>query len=411
MVRPHVLGLTLALLLAPVSARAQAMLFSPESFHGVADVRLGQASGERGWTEGGFGKTGLTHDLELSVPRAAVEWTPDFGISLTGHVTVQYEPRAGRKLDLNEAFLTWHAPPSPLGKAQVKAGIFYPPVSLEHTGPTWTTPDTLSASAINSWIGEEVLVGGAEVTLRHDFGGHEIGATGAVFGWNDTSGTLLAFRGWALHGLTTGAETRRKLPPLSTYMSYRQGPFTKPRLELDNRAGFYGKLEWRPPAPVSVSAIYFDNSSNKTAVDSNIQWGWETRFTEVAVKWDAAPTVSLMAQAMRGETQMGYREGPQLWVDVGYRAAYVMGQKTLGPDTLSGRLDWFATTDRTIQALDDNVEDGWAGTLAWRHHLADHLDLMLEAQKVHSSRNARPLAGERPHQNQTGLQAALRVSF
>jgi hypothetical protein len=411
LLRPRVFGLALAMLLAPAAARAQADLFSPDHFHGVADIRVGEASGERGWTEGGFGKTGLTNDLRLSVPRAAVEWTPELAISLEGHVTVQYEPKAGRKLDLNEAFLSWRAPPSPIGKAQVKAGIFYPPVSLEHTGATWTTPDTLSASAINSWIGEEVLVGGLEVSMRHDFGGHELSATGAVFGWDDTSGTLLAFRGWALHGLTTGADTRWKLPPLSTYMGYRQGPYTRPRLELDNRAGWYGKLEWRPPAPISVSAVYFDNSSNKTAVDSDLQWGWETRFTELGVKWEPAEDWTVLAQAIRGETQMGYREGPDLWVDVGYRAAYLMGQKKLGADTVSGRLDWFATSDRTIQNLDDNVEDGWAGTVAWRHHLARHLDLMLEAQKVHSSRNARPQAHELPHQNQTGLQAALRVSF
>ena len=72
-----------------------------------------------------------------------------------------------------------------------------------------------------------------------------------MFGWNDTSGTLLSFRGWALHGLTTGVDTQLDLPPLSPFMPYRQGPRTNPVLELDNRAGYYGRLEWRPPAPVA----------------------------------------------------------------------------------------------------------------------------------------------------------------
>src|SRR4051794_31421990 len=120
--RPRVLGLVTLLLLAPARAWAQADLFSPETFHGVADLRVGQAAGERGWTEGGFGKTGLTDHLKLSVPRAAIEWNPDLGVSASAHVTVQYEARAGRKLDVNEAYLTWHAPPSPVGRASVKAG-------------------------------------------------------------------------------------------------------------------------------------------------------------------------------------------------------------------------------------------------------------------------------------------------
>jgi hypothetical protein len=400
-----------ALALAPAAAWAQAELFSPQTIHGVADVRLGEASGEPGWMQGGFGKTGLTDDLRLSVPRAAVEWTPQLGFSLSGHVTVQYQPDASPDLDVNEAFVKYRSPPSPLGEAQVKAGVFYPPVSLEHTGHTWTTPDMLSASAINSWIGEEVLVGGVEVTLRRQFGEHEVSATGALFGWNDTSGTLLSFRGWALHGLMAGADTRWPLPPLSPFMSGKQGPFTKPRLELDNRAGYYARLEWRPPAPVSFNAIYYDNRGDKTSVDSDTQWAWETRFFDAGLTWEPDPRTKVLAQWMNGETQMGYREQGHIWVDVGYRAFYVLAQRRLGADTLSGRIDWFETSDRTLQALDDNNEYGWAGTLAWRHRLADHLDLIVEAQRIKSDRAARVLAAEAPDQTQTALSAALRVSF
>jgi hypothetical protein len=390
---------------------AQGGRFSAGSFHGVADVRIGQASGEPGWTQGGFGKTALTDDFEVQIPRAAIEWTPELGFSLSAHVTVQYQPDASPDLDLNETFLQYRAPPTELGRLTVKAGVFYPPVSLEHTGHTWTTPDMLSASAINSWIGEEVLVGGVEFTLRRDFGAHELGATGAVFGWNDTSGTLLSFRGWALHGLTTGADTAWPLPPLSRFMSYRQGPFTKPRLELDNRAGYYGRLEWRPPAPVSVNALYYDNAGNRVAVDSDVQWAWETRFLDVGVKWEPGADWTVLAQVMNGETLMGYRERGQIWVDVGYRAAYLLAQRKFGADTVSGRFDWFRTTDRTLVDLDDNREDGWALTATWRHRLADHLDLLVEAQHVDSDRKARVLAGDTPGQQQTGLQAALRVSF
>jgi hypothetical protein len=412
MFRPRPLTMTLALLCAPATASAQAAdLFARGTLHGVAEVRLGGADGERGWLDGGHGKTGLSDGAELKVPRAAIEWTPSLGVSWRAHVTVQYQPEASPDLDLNEAFVQYRAPPSALGRLSVKGGVFYPPVSLEHTGRTWTTPDTLSASAINSWIGEEVLVGGVEATLRRELAGHEVSATAAVFGWNDTSGTLLSFRGWALHGLTTGAGTEWPLPPLSPFMSFRQGPFTKPRLELDNRAGYYGRLEWRPPAPLAIDALFYDNAGDRIAVDSDVQWAWETRFLNVGVRWEPADGWTVLAQAMNGETLMGYRERGQIWVDVGYRSAYLMAQRRLGDDTLSVRLDGFRTTDRTLEDLDDNDEDGWAATLAYRHRLAAHLDLIVEAQHVESGRDYRAYAGLPLDQDQTALQAALRFSF
>jgi hypothetical protein len=256
-----------------------------------------------------------------------------------------------------------------------------------------------------------VLVTGVEFTVRRDIADHEVSATAAVFGWNDTSGTLLSFRGWALHGLTTGVDTRWKLPPLSPFMSYRQGPHSNPVLELDNRAGYYGRLEWRPPAPVVLSAIYYDNAGSRVAVSPDVQWAWETRFLNVGLRWEVDENTTVLAQAMNGETLMGFREQGQIWVDVGYRAAYVLARRRLGGDAVSGRLDWFETTDRTLQAIDDNTEDGWAATAAWRHHLADHLDLVLEGQHIRSTRAYRRYGGERPSQNETLLQTAIRLNF
>jgi len=406
-------GLVVGLLLVPGMASAQDGLFSRDTLHGVADLRLSAGDVERGWVDGGFGKTGASDGGEITLPRAAITWTPSLGVALRGHVTVQYQPEASPDLDINEAFLEVRAPPLAFGRVSVKGGLFYPPVSLEHTGAAWTTPDMLSGSAINSWVGEEVLVGGVEATLRTELGEHEVSATAAVFGWNDTSGTLLSFRGWALHGLTAGRNTAWRLPPLSPFMRTRQSPETNPVLELDHRAGYYGRLEWRPPAPVVLSAIYYDNAGNRVAVNDERQWAWETRFVNVGLRWEPDEKTTVLAQAMNGETLMGRRfqgSGP-IWVDMGYRAAFVLVRRQVGQDALSLRLDGFETTDRSTLPLDDNNEDGWAATAAWRHRLADHLDLIVEAQHVSSDRPARRLAGDAPDQDETLLQTALRLSF
>jgi len=402
-----------ALLLAPATARAQADLFSRDAFHGVADLRLGAADAGRSWLDGGQGKSGLADGAHIQVPRAAVVWSPSLGFSIRGHVTVQYEAKASRKLDINEAYLEVRSPPMALGQARLKAGVFYPPVSLENTGVAWSTPDMLSASAIDSWIGEEVLVRGLEGTVRYDFGDHEVSATAGVFGWNDTAGTLLTFRGWALHGLTTGLDTEWKLPTLSPFMATKQYDATTPVLEIDHRPGYYGRLEWRPPAPVSLSAFYYDNGGNRVGVDRDLQWAWATRFASLGLQWAPDPKTTVLVQALTGETQMGFPfqgRGP-IWIDVGYRAAYVLVRHSLGEDVLTGRLDGFATTDRTLQALDDNTEHGWAATAAWRHRLADHLDLVTEAQHIASTRAYRRYESTAPHRSETLLQSAVRVSF
>ena len=290
-------------------------------------------------------------------------------------------------------------------------GVFYPPVSLEHDGVAWTTPDMLTASALNSWIGEEVKVAGVEATLVRQVGGHEIEATGAVFGWNDTSGTLLTFRGWALDETRAGVRVSYDLPPLSPFAKLFQAPETYPFRELDHRAGFYGRLEWRPPAPVSVNALYYDNAGNRTAVDNEGQWAWETRFGNLGVRWEPTETTRVLAQAMSGETLMGYRMPGGVWFDMGFQSAYVLVSHRVGEDAVSGRLDAFETKDRSFQALDDNNENGWAATASWRHRLAPHADIIFEAQHISSKRPARALAGEAARQDQTVLQSALRLSF
>jgi hypothetical protein len=232
-----------------------------------------------------------------------------------------------------------------------------------------------------------------------------------VFGWNDTSATLLSFRGWALGSVKTGVRTSYDLPPLSVFMQTKQGPKTDPFYELDGRSGYYGRLEWRPPAPVVVQALYYDNIGNRIAVNDELQWAWATHFLSLGAKWDPDARTTFAAQALTGRTMMGYVIPGGIWLDMNFRSAYLLAKRRFGADTLSGRLDGFDTTDHTFVAADNNNEKGWAVTGTWRHQLAAHFDLLFEAQHIDSQRPARALAGDRARQNQTILQSALRVTF
>lgn len=395
----------------PGAARAEADLFSPETFAGVADLRLGTANGEPSWLDGGFGKLALGDETKLRLSEASLQWKPRLSFALGAVVTAQVQPDADPALDLGEAYLTWRAPPSATGRVSARAGLFFPPVSLEHTGIAWTAPDVLTPSAAASWIGEEVKVAGLELKAARAFGGHELSATAAVFGGNDTAGTLLAFRGWALHPVKAGLDSEFGLPPLSPFMRPRQADRTDPVLELDGRPGYYGAVQWRPPAPMTLAAFYYDNAGDRVSVEDR-QWAWETRFAAVSATYDLSESTTLSAQAMNGETLMGWRfQGTHRWIDMGYRTAYVAIAHRIGDDTVTGRLDAFETNDRTLQALDNNDETGWAAVAAWRHRLSRHADLLVEASHVSSDRPSRAHGGVAPRQDQTALQTALRLSF
>jgi hypothetical protein len=403
-----------AALAAGDGAEAQEAIFGRDTIHGLAELGWAGTHGERSWIQGGFGKSAVPGDGggwrgAAGFNQAVVEWKPHFTFGLSAVISGQWQADVHPKLDLDEAYLKAKAPPNPYGRLSARVGYFYPPVSLEHDGIGWTTTDLLSASALNSWIGEEVKVAGAEVSLGHQFGDHELTATGAVFGWNDTSGTLVSFRGWVLDEVRTGVQTEFALPPLAAFLTPRQDDGTYPSWEIDKRPGWYARLEWRPPVPVTVSVLHYDNRGDRTSV-RDLQWAWQTRFTTLSALWIPGEATRVRAQALTGRTWMGYSR-PETWVDVSFRTAYVMATHDIGPGAASLRLDAFDNHDNTTRQLDAANEHGWAITGGWRQPLTSWADLFLEAQQIDSDRPGRVLAGDAPKQDETVLQTAVRLHF
>lgn len=388
-------------------------LFSRETVFGLIDLRAAAADGEKAWVDGGYGK--LRYGGEgvvgrVQVAEAHLIWQPRLSWRWTATIDATFQHDQDRAVDVGEAYLSYRSAPGATRYA-ARLGLMYPPVSLEHEGAAWTVADTITPSAINSWIGEEVKVIGAEGTVRRVMGDHEVGASVGMFGWNDTSGTLLSIRGWALHDLKATAFGDFPLPRMSAFLAPRQAPITKSVAEIDNRAGYYGRLEWRPPAPVSFDALYYDNAGNRTGVEQ-LQWAWETRFLNLGATWALDERTRLQAQAMNGETLMGFARGTNgYWIDAGFTSAYLLASRGFGDHALTGRLDWFSIRDRTYKAVDDNAEEGWAATLAWRQALAPRTDLLVEAAHVSSDRPARRYGGLAPEQSQTALQTSLRIGF
>ncbi len=391
-------------------ARAEADLFSRSTLSGIIDLRLGAADGETAWIDGGLGKARFGDGGKVALGEATVVWSPRLSSRLGAVITGQSQQAQDRVVDFGEAYLTWRGDLSGGVRLNARAGLMYPPISLEHDGLEWSVPDTITPSAINSWVAEETKVVALEATARGAIGGQRLAATFGVFTHGDTAGTLLTFRGWALHDLKSTASGDFPLPPLSPFMAKRQAPYTTSLRELDGRAGVYGRVEWRPSDRLMLDLFAYDNDGDRTSVDDR-EWSWETRFFNLGARWDLDDATHLKAQALQGETLMGYSNARGLWADVGFQATYVSVTRDLGPGSLTGRLDQFSTTDRTNKAVDDNAEHGWAALAAYRWDVRPDLHLVFEALRIDSDRPERVWLGETPQQTQTVVQTALRYLF
>jgi hypothetical protein len=398
----------------PAVARAQSDVIGLEAFDLGADLRAGVVGGERSWLDGGFGKlreggdaTGGTQ-ARATIASADLAWKPQLGWNFSGLVSLTWQPDVSPEVGLSEAFLRFRSDPAPV-RVEARAGVFWPPISHEHEGSNWLVSDTITPSAINSWVGEEVKVLGLEGKLETAFGEHELALTGAAFVHDDMSGTLLSYRGWALHDVRVATNSDLPLPPLSASTAPYQAPHTSPFYEVDDRAGFYGRVDWRPPLPVAFDALYYDNRGDRVS-SYEMQTSWHTRFWNLGALASLGDSTTARSQVMWGKTLVGPDTPWGVPVDVDFTAAYLLLTRQAGPGKISLRGDWFETHDNSFVADDNNNEDGWSAALAYKAPVQEYADVLVELIHVSSDRPGRLLnGGIDADQAQTLLQTSLRL--
>lgn len=417
------LAAIMALLMPACNASASTQIFGPETYSAWIDARLVGADGEPSWTHGDFGKQRYGHgDSGLKLAQAGLVWKPRLTDTITANIVAEYVPDAVNPLGIEEAFVKWKPVPKSDWRWSLRAGQFFPPVSMEHDGTGWTTTRTLTPSAINSWVGEEILVQGAEVSVQKTLGAHGVGLTLGGFIKDDTAGTVLAWRGWAMHDIASADNTELPLPSGEEQGWYQifgawQAADTRPMVEVDHRKGWYWRLDWRPPVPMAFNAEFYDNCGDPQAV-RNAQWGWATRFYNIGVQAQVAPSTQIMGQVLWGHTQMGWEMPDGTWgIDADYDSAYLMlshdfENGTFAGAKLSGRLDYFNVKDNSMRFVDDNTDRGYAITIALTRPLTPHIDLTVEGVHIDSTHPARAVTRMiDPRQSQTNLQVALKVHF
>jgi hypothetical protein len=413
------LGCALAALwTAPAYADSDLKLFTLSNFELSGDVRVAAVNGEQSWVDRGFGKLRSGSDGHLSIEpqlgNASLVWKPQFTWSVGAVVVGQVEGGQRTEAGLGQAYLTYRPMRSNSIAFSARAGLMWPPVSLEHEGTDWHVRDSITPSAINSWIGEEVKPLAAEGTIAAKLAENRIRATAAIMVANDTAGTLLTFRGWALHDRTTLAFRDEPLPPMGVFTTI-QAPDTHPLNDIHRgfarHLGYYAKLSWQPPAPIRFELFHYDNRANPEDSTPQLvpEWGWRTRFTDLGVVADLGSGLQLKGQALEGRTRMGFPM-PSRWVDERFRAAYLMITQSFGRFGLAARADVFGTDNRGSLWDAEYDEHGWAGMIAAKRDWS-HVTTLVELLRVRSSTPAREYLAEGPQQSQTQLQAEVRMHW
>lgn len=410
------LGAALFLGLANAGAVAQDSL-PAISVRGLIDARLVLTDGTLGWEERGLGKTRWGGDASGNsrvvgrIAEASLIFLPKFSWDWSGVVHVKVDSQQKQPVDVIEAFLRYKPVPKSEYKYEARIGAFFPPISLENKGIAWTSPYTITSSAINTWIGEELKTLGGEFTVTREFDDFDLSLTGSAFIANDPAGTLLAWRGWALHDREAGIFDQLPLAPIRSIESggsvERQAPWVEPFHQIDSRVGGYAGLTIDHYAFGKLSFLYYDNQSFDRAFDG-FQYAWDTYFASAGYETKLPGDIELLSQLMIGNTSMGTRPLLGSKVDNDYWSTYVLLSKQFGKHRLSIRYDHFEVADDDVTPDDLNQEHGNAYTAAYILRPFNKQRFSFEVLHVNSKRPERAFLGWPVAAKETTVQASYR---
>lgn len=408
----HVTALAVGATLAVFLCRTASGEEESPGFHlhldGLLDVRAVETAKEVSFLDGGLGKAryggdGDSSGTRLRLAQSSAVLRASAGEAFSARVQLNVDsdphPRSGLKgVDVVEAYAALAPRLSDAVGLRFRAGFFFPPISLENDGPAWSTTRTLTPSAINSWIGEEVRTTGLEASFHAFLPESDLVLTGAIFGWNDPTGSLLAYRGWALHDRASGATDRIPLPGSPGYEPLQDFPkqtdWVAPFREVDGRAGWYAAGSWSVPEKLELRLLRYDNRGDWVSVERG-QYAWQTRFWAAGLRAPLGGGLELVAQGMTGRTRMG--PGPA--IDVTFESAYGLASLELGHSRLSVRFEAFRNEDQ--KEINEYSEHGNALTAAWLLTVASRHTLVLEVQSIWSVRPARDELGLPPAARET----------
>jgi len=287
-----------------------------------------------------------------------------------------------KRFGFSQAFLKYRPLTASTIKPEVKLGAFYPAISAENTDMGWLSPHFLTNSAINSWIGEELRTGGIEVSLRRN--GRQVRSNwswkvlGSVFKGNDSTGTLLSWRGFALHDRQSLYDDRVNFLPTPGIVSeegLNAPAWTDPFREIDGRFGYYVGAHLAYKRSAELKYYYYDNNADPNILDPDRIYAWHTRFHSMTFRYKHSAELTVFSQLLVGDTLMG-----ENIVDNDFNSAYVAAVYDMASYTVAARVDWYQVNDNDDFMYDPNGSRGQAITVSIGHKINDNFSITGEWQ-------------------------------
>jgi hypothetical protein len=379
------------------------------TLHAYIDGRLVAAPSETSWTHGGLGKTRFGDGgTDAQFGGAGLVGTAQLTPALLALAEIQFQTTDRPTVNVIEAYLRYRPVALSRWRWSVQAGAFLPPISMENDAIGWTSPWTLTPSAINSWVGEELRVIGAEGHLEWRGDVSTVELRSALFRRNDPAGDLLVDRGWSLSDLTSGLGGRLRTPD-TTGGNGEQSPASRydPFQNIGSRVGWYADLEWHAPDLGRVSLMRYDNRADPAAHTASGVFAWHTWFTSVGASTDTGP-IRWIAQTMDGTTVIEPTDGVQF--RTGFRSAFLLAGWNRGHWRPALRIEHFSTHGRSDDGI-PRSEHGNAITAALNWRPRDWLRLTAEVLRIDSVRTQRTDAGLSPASMVTQVQLGVRLIY
>lgn len=370
------------------------------------DLRLIDSNGPTSFIDGGWGKLRFDADDDgLNLGRARFAWRGSPGGNWHANVDLSaWSLDDHHIIDVTEAWLEWRPVPQSAWRSNVKIGAFYAPISLENRAPGWTNPYTISNSALNTWVGEELRTIGVGYELEHlgqaTGSAFDFGVNAAVFGWNDPAGIVIALRGFAMHD--------RQTPVFGRIGSYAYGgPDQRVEFaEIDHRPGYHVGGYVKHDSGVEVNGLHYDNRADPSVYMPSIQdYAWHTRFDTLGLRYDGARGTTLISQWMYGKTAAGPGAGNE-W---DFETWFVLLAQTVGNHRFAARYDDFSTYQlASVWPGPLSEDEGHAVTLGWTWQVHEHLEIAAEWLEIHSDYTQRVVLGQPTQLDEHLLQLAVR---
>ncbi|HEV8436408.1 MAG TPA: hypothetical protein VGR95_23570 [Thermoanaerobaculia bacterium] len=233
------------------------VVFAPSNLHAADTLQWSGFADFRGTTAPDG--LPLRSDSVSAQAQLGIDWRPSVFFDAHVHLLARTEDDDSKRghAGVVEAFLQQKA-----DGFRFKEGAFFLPTSRENVDELWETPYSITPSALNSWMGEELRPIGVDASYTE----HGFLAGASVFRGNDTFGALPASRGWDL---------RDHWATLGEHLPVSDGYYSSVSAETDHRLGWSTRARWNNDH-ATFQVTHIDNRSD--AEDHGELFNWATRF-------------------------------------------------------------------------------------------------------------------------------------